>query len=103
MSCFIYAVQKVVNRLDFFHLRTCCRIFVLCTTIVEYDMFGTGTMYHTQSSKYKEGGHSTYDSVFIRVMPKLEISMLTPIIRYNYIVTCYIHIMGTLNIVIITR
>ena len=27
----------------FFHLRTCCRIFVLCTTIVEYDMFGTGT------------------------------------------------------------
>ena len=43
----------------------------------------------------QEGGHSTYNSVFICVMPKLEISMLTPITRYNYIVTCYIHIMGT--------
>ena len=43
----------------------------------------------------RRGGQSTYDSVFIRVMPKLEISMLTRRIRYNYIVTFYIHIMST--------
>ena len=64
-------------------------------------IYGINQHWNQRNRLVQEGGHSTYDSVFIRIMPKLEISMLTPIIRNYYIVTCYIHIMGTLNIVII--